>query len=133
MAEVGCDENDHLLDNQDDYDDDDADIQMDEFSSQIPTVNKAETSFGGISQSLTKSRTQIRNDTVDDFYKSIGYEPRVKYSNNFEHKDGKLAFIKDGKRFILYNAKERGKSLALSTLATRYGVDFIRFDLGITD
>ena len=116
----GYKETDPPLHNQDVLNDD-ADIQMGVISNEmsvvneggLPTVNggeRAETSLGGIKKSLKESKMAIHNDAVNDFYKSIGYEPSIRDYNDFVLKeDGQLVFIKDGNKFILYNVKENFK------------------------
>ena len=94
-------------------------------------VYEAEPSLDG--ESLTATKTKFRNSVVDNFYEEIGHDPYTKHDNNFEYKYGKLYFIKDGQEIRLSSEKDRGKFVSLSTLKTRYGVEFIRFDINITD
>ena len=76
----------------------------------------------------------LRNTKVDSFYENLQkrnqeLEPPLKYYANFIYKDGAL-YLGDK---LLTNKNDSAKFLALDTLAQKYGVTFVRQDLGFSD
>ena len=120
----------------DDYDDDAENIGLENYGSPIGTgedevYEEAKTSHDDVDVNAKKAK--LCNSVVDNFYESIGYKPTLKFYDNFEYKDDKLYFIKDGQKIRLSNEKEKGNLFTLSTLKLHQGINFIGYDLGIED
>ena len=127
MAEGGYDGGPRLNEKEDDYADDD-DIQMNEFSNQLPTVNEgkeADTSFSS-TVVLNPFESQIRDNAVDYFYETLGYEPSNKDYEVFEYIDTQLKKQTKTKQNgeIIRLSKLKGKIICFNIKSVDYWIGY---------